>query len=185
METESEKPPPQSQYTTLAGFGKTKITTNDTQATPPDSTPHSTNSNILKETLSSKTDSKSWRPALFCRPWTAMATATGLNIARHESPFAFSCEVVVKSTSEEAHIFLLSAAKDRRLPFFVADVELKLGSKELVMLGLKRLKELWCQNAPQVAPLERGGRWADPLLQTPRSRYQWRRCCRTARPHTR
>jgi hypothetical protein len=34
---------------------------------------------------------------LFCRPWTAMATATGLNIARHESPFAFSCEVVVKS----------------------------------------------------------------------------------------
>jgi hypothetical protein len=36
---------------------------------------------------------------LFCRPWTAMATATGLNIARHESPFAFSCEVVVKSTS--------------------------------------------------------------------------------------
>jgi len=97
METESEKPPPQSQYTTLAGFGKTKITTNDTQATPPDSTPHSTNSNILKETLSSKTDSKSWRPALFCRPWTAMATATGLNIKRRGSPFAFSCEVVVKS----------------------------------------------------------------------------------------
>lgn len=97
METESEKPPPQSQYTTLAGFGKTKITTNDTQATPPDSTPHSTNSNILKETLSSKTDSKSWRPALFCpavcRPWTAMATATGLNIAPDESPLASSCEV--------------------------------------------------------------------------------------------
>ena len=84
METESEKPPPQSQYTTLAGFGMTKIITNDTQATLPDSTPQSTNNNILKETLSSKTDSKSWRPALFCPavclPWTAMATATGLNI---------------------------------------------------------------------------------------------------------
>jgi len=94
METESEKQPPQSQYTTLAGFGKTKITTNDTQATPPDSTPHSTNSNILKETLSSKTDSKSWRPALFCpavcRPWTAMATATGLNIARQSRAFVRS-----------------------------------------------------------------------------------------------
>ena len=84
MEAESEKPPPQSQYTMLAGFGKTKIITNDTQATLPDSTPQSTNNNILKETLSSKTDSKSWRPALFCPavclPWTAMATATGLNI---------------------------------------------------------------------------------------------------------
>ena len=74
----------ESQYTMLAGFGKTKIITNDTQATLPDSTPQSTNNNILKETLSSKTDSKSWRPALFCPavclPWTAMATATGLNI---------------------------------------------------------------------------------------------------------
>ena len=84
MEAESEKPPPQSQYTMLAGFGKTKIITNDTQAILPDSTPQSTNNNILKETLSSKTDSKSWRPALFCPavclPWTAMATATGLNI---------------------------------------------------------------------------------------------------------
>ena len=119
METESEKPPPQSQYTTLAGFGKTKITTNDTQATPPDSTPHSTNSNILKETLSSKTDSKSWRPALFCpadcRPWTAMATATGLNIARcNRAPQSRATKVRsrfhVNTASEEAHIFLLPAA---------------------------------------------------------------------------
>ena len=108
METEIEKPPPQSQYTTLAGFGKTKITTNDTQATPPDSTPQSTNSNILKETLSSKTDNKSWRPALFCRPWTAMATATGLNIALRATKVRSRFHV--NTASEEARIFLLPAA---------------------------------------------------------------------------
>lgn len=194
METESEKQPPQSQYTTLAGFGKTKITTNDTQATPPDSTPHSTNSNILKETLSSKTDSKSWRPALFCpavcRPWTAMATATGLNIARcnrappvarHESPFAFSCEY---RFGRSTHI-PIACSVGSTVTFFVDTVEIKLGLKLLDLTWLETSQgTLESQNAPPVAPL-RGGRWADPLLQTPRSRYQWRRCCRTARPHTR
>ena len=119
METESEKPPPQSQYTTLAGFGKTKITTNDTQATPPDSTPQSTNSNILKETLSSKTDSKSWMPALFCpavcRPWTAMATATGLNIARRTK---FRSRLHVKSTSEEAHTIPIVCSEGSTVTFF-------------------------------------------------------------------
>jgi hypothetical protein len=49
-------------------------------------------------------------------PFAPEAAAPGGSCAE-ESPIAFSCEVVVKSTSEEAHIFLLSAAKDRRLPF--------------------------------------------------------------------
>jgi hypothetical protein len=123
-----------------------------------------------------------------CRPWTAMATATGLNMAYYVSPCAFSCEV---HFGRSTHI-LMSAAKDRRLYVpFCRCRRLKLGSKRLVMTRSKRLTkktQLGCQIAHQAPRSKRGGRWcsrADPLFQPPRSRFQWRRCCRTARPHTR